>query len=508
VNGVRECFALKRMSAVFKCFLVFCAFCFASFSSTAACTGIAIGKNATADGSVIITRNEDYDVNNWAKHMVVHLRKVNKAGTIMTFPTGLKVPASKISYKYTAMPDWDAKDLSTTSGPFAEEGINQYMVAMTATFSADTNKRAQAAEPFVKVGIEESVMPTLILPRVKTARQGVKLLGQFINRYGAAEADVIFFADKQGAWVFEMGAAHAWVAERVPDGRYIMMANALRLTSIDLTDHKNVIASPGLYQKTVKNRLLAHPSKTHFNFAAAYGVLGKPYNNNRIWLGEKIMTPSLKQSTALKTYPDFLKPDHKITLSKIITMMRANYKGTVLAGIAKRPIAVDRNIESHILQIRPYVISPLSGLIWQSLGNVADSVFVPVYAAITHTPDTYHVGTNQYGSRSAYWAFRGASALAEANNNEFMPILHSYWRHLQGQFFARQPYVDSMLTKMYKQNKQAALSFANFYSNSAMRLAVHDAKKIRGDLITAITKNTETGYTQERLRQKLKVDNG
>lgn len=48
--------------------------------SADACTGLIVGKGASADGSIIIARNEDFGVNNWNKHMVYHPAQKNQGG--------------------------------------------------------------------------------------------------------------------------------------------------------------------------------------------------------------------------------------------------------------------------------------------------------------------------------------------------------------------------------------------------------------------------------------------
>lgn len=37
-----------------------------------ACSSLIVGKQASADGSIIIARNEDYYINNWNKRLVLH----------------------------------------------------------------------------------------------------------------------------------------------------------------------------------------------------------------------------------------------------------------------------------------------------------------------------------------------------------------------------------------------------------------------------------------------------
>ena len=51
-------------------------------------------------------------------------------------------------------------------------------------------------------------MVYLVLPFVKTAREGVKCLGQLIEKYGTGESNGIAFSDNEEVWYLETGAGH------------------------------------------------------------------------------------------------------------------------------------------------------------------------------------------------------------------------------------------------------------------------------------------------------------
>ena len=41
----------------------------------------------------------------------------------------------------------------------------------------------------------EAIIPTLILPQAKTAKEGVELLGRYVEQYGAGEGNSLYLAD-------------------------------------------------------------------------------------------------------------------------------------------------------------------------------------------------------------------------------------------------------------------------------------------------------------------------
>ena len=99
--------------------------------------------------------------------------------------------------RYTSVPDALGKD-----GIWGEAGINSANVAMSATETITTNARVLGADPLVKDGFGEEDMLTLVLPYIKTAREGVLRLGQLLETYGTYESNGIAFQTlkKFGGW--------------------------------------------------------------------------------------------------------------------------------------------------------------------------------------------------------------------------------------------------------------------------------------------------------------------
>ena len=468
-----------------------------------ACTAVAVGKNASASGALIIARNEDFSINNWAKHMVVHPRQTIEDGTVWTLSNGLKVPAPKVAYRYTSIADWDAYQHSNDGKVFEERGVNEYNVAMSSTTSAEVNDKAKAVDPLVDTGIIEEVMPTLILPQAKSAREAVQLLGHYVEQYGAGEGNGIQFSDKDEIWYMEIGSGHHWMAVRVPDDQYLIMANGLRIHGVDLNDKQNVMASRGVYDFVKKHNLLKNPDQKSFNFAKAFGVINDPYNIDREWLGQQLLTPSVKQKPRQAQYPLFMKPDEKISVLDVANVLRADYKGTALEGKSERPIGIDRQAESHIIEMYPDMPKELSAVIWQTVGTVEDTAFVPTFNAMDEIPPAYTVGTDQYDDQSAWWTYRSLGTLTNKHvmDGKYAPVVRSVWDQVEGQYVNSQPYINSMLKTMYKQDPAMAIQFANDYSNGLLSRTLDKARTLKSQLMTDLTRSTEKKYSPEEFEK-------
>lgn len=67
------------------------------------------------------------------------------------------------------------------NGEWDEDALNEMQVSMTATESIYGSETALSANPFnTESGIEESVIPNLVMPYATSARQGVERLGKLI----------------------------------------------------------------------------------------------------------------------------------------------------------------------------------------------------------------------------------------------------------------------------------------------------------------------------------------
>jgi len=214
--------------------------------------------------------------------------------------------------------------------------------------------------------------------------------------------------------------------------------------------------------------------------------LGDPYNDDRIWLAQKILTPSKKQKPGMQQYPLFLKPDKKITVRDVMGVLRATYKGTVLEGKATRPIGVVFTAESHIMTLDSTMPAELCGVIWQAISSPLGAPYMPLYGVMDDIPAEYTLGDSQYDTLSSYWAFKGLFALAFDKADD-MTWIDKLWREYEEQSVLEITNMNAMLKEMYKTDKTAAIGFAKRYSTGIACQTVAQANHARNDLITKLT---------------------
>jgi dipeptidase len=470
------------------------------------CTSIMAGMQATSGGVVLLARNEDFTRNNWNKYLT--FRSVPQYQVLdtpvvsdgsWTLGNGLAVPVPDTGYAYSAMPD-AAGGTEASSGIgdhffFEERGINTRNVAISATNSMATNPEAAAADSFVSVGVAESVIPTLILPQAESARHGVRLLGSYVEQCGASEPNGVLIGDPAECWYVEIGSAHQWIAVRVPDGAYVAVANGLRIHDVDL-DSEDTLSSSNLFEFVVQHQLLEHPDRHAFDFAEAFGILGVDYNQDRIWLAQKILTPSRDQPPRQPQYPLFLQPDHPLAVADVMGVLRATYAGTVLAGKADRPIGYERTAESHIITLDGEMPHELAGVIWQAISTPLDAPYMPLHNVLTDIPSSYTRGANEFTPLSAYWAFHGTHALHTLLDKLGHSATPSWWSEFEKQCLAEAPLLNTMLTDTYRKDSATAIDLARRASAGVASQAVDLATRATATLLTDLANQVAADHAR------------
>lgn len=452
------------------------------------CTSILIGKNATTDGSVIIGRNEDSQTA-WPKHLQFNARTTQKNATFKSKANKFQMTLPEVAYQYSATPEWTDR-----YGIFAEDGINEYHVAVSATESAYANERVLAYDPFeLDTGLLEEAIITVVLPYVKTAREGVQLLGQIVDEHGSAEANGILFADQKEAWYFEIGSGHQWVAQRIPDDGYAVVANQLGIEVIDFDDTDHFMYSANMRQFVFDNHLW--PENTPFNFRRIFGTANdsdRIYSTPRVWSGQRLLTPSVEQDPESFNLPFIQKADFPISIQDAQRVLSDHYQGTDYDLVAHpnaakrfRPISVATTQESHLLQLRAVAEPELVGLHWLAMGVSAQSVYVPFYSVGDKVPAMYTRGKEDYTTNSAYWVFKQASVLLDRDWNRYARDLSTTQTQVNQKLSQQINHYDQKIRQATSNEKMDLINEANL---NVADIAIKGYKKL---IQTLITKQTQ-----------------
>ena len=224
-----------------------------------ACTSLIAGKNATPDGSVLVTYAAD-------SHTLY--------GELYNRPGGKHAPGTM-----RKIVEWDTgrylgeipevAETYTTIGNMNEHGL---------TISESTWGGRHELEDTTGI-MDYGSLIYVTLERAKTPREAIKIMTDLVNTYGYHSSGESFsIADSEEAWIMELigkggkekGAV--WVARRIPDDCISGHANHPRIHKFPLKDKENTLYSPDVI-KFARKMGYYNGKDEDFSFSLAYGEL-------------------------------------------------------------------------------------------------------------------------------------------------------------------------------------------------------------------------------------------
>lgn len=438
------------------------------------CTTFLAGKKATIDGSTIVCREEDY-FNEMDPQRFIFIKPTDQPRHYASKTTKFTADLPEDPVGYTSTPDAD-----DSAGVFAAGGINQHNVAMTGTETITSNSRILGIDPYNdQDGIGEEDLVTLVLPYVDTARAGVIRLGKLLEQYGTYEANAVAFGDRDEVWYMETIGGHHWAAVRIPDDAYVVAPNRLNITAFDFAAD-STLCSADLQELIDDNDL--NPAKDgSYNLRQIFGsktATDAIYNNPRAWYVQSKLSGDIGRVPMDPDYPFICHAQNKLTIEDIKAVMSSHYQGTPYDPYRHpdgqqapyRSIALNRNLELHILQIRSKVPAALAGVHWLAFGPNAYNTIVPFYANVVDTPPAYRDTTKKYTPTNMYWLANTIAVIGDAHYRDAEPLVEGleqtvvakarYIQHQADIQALRQPAVAPYLTKTNEQLAQMTMDEA------------------------------------------------
>ena len=418
------------------------------------CTTVLVGKRASHDMSTMIARTDDgfFDVK---KLIVVEPRDQKKKYKSVISHLEIDLPDDPM--RYTACPSVDPKN-----GIWAATGINQAQVGMTATETITTNPRVLAADPLVEYkkaksrrekdvpgGIGEEDMVVLVLPYIRTAREGVARLGQLLETYGTYESNGIAFSDQDEVWWLETIGGHHWMARRVPDDVVVVNPNQFGMDAFDMEDafgaQRDHLCSSDLREFIRDNRLDLNQNGA-FNPRDVFGShtdMDHIYNTPRAWFMGRYLCPrshtwdgpGAEFTPESDNLPWALVPDRKVAVEDVKYMLSSHYQGTPYDPYAGhdtgvrgkyRSIGINRTGVTSICQIRSGAPECVRGVEWICFGSTAFDAALPVYANVPAMPKYLSDVTLDTSTENFYWGSRLIGALADAHYGHCVQLIERY----------------------------------------------------------------------------------
>jgi dipeptidase len=436
-----------------------------------ACTTILVGKNASYDGSTLIARNEDSANGQWCPKKFVVVEPKDQPRHYQSVLSHVQIELPDNPQRYTAMPE-----AIEGHGIWAAAGINESNVAITATETITSNARVLGADPLVELieaqgkpgeagysaerpgGIGEEDIVTLVLPYIRTAREGIRRLGGLIERYGTYEMNGIAISDVNEIWWLETIGGHHWIAKRVPDDAYVTMPNQFGIDCFDIKDALGAgtehLACSDLYDFVEDNHLDLSTGGS-FSARVAFGSHTDEdhvYNTPRAWSIQRWLNPHSCRwdgpgadfTPESDDIPWARIPEHKIAVEDIKHVLSLHFQGTPFDPYDQRrpgrgphehhapyrPIGINRTSHLSVLQLRPYVGESCRAIEWVAFGSNVFNALAPFFANINRTPEYVACTSSKVSTDSLYWNSRLIAALADAHYQDCAGSIEAYQQYV------------------------------------------------------------------------------
>ena len=473
-----------------------------------ACTNFLVGKDASQDGSTMIS----YAADSYALYGFLH------------FVPAADHPEGAVR----EVKDWDTGKPLCTIPQVAHTynvvgNMNEHQLAIGET-TWGGRPELESGE-----GIDYGSLIYIALERCKTAREAIKCMTDLVAEYGYASSGETFsIADPNEVWLMELigkgkeekGAV--WVATRIPDDCIAAHANQARVTTINFKDKDNWMWSKDVVSFARKQGYFEGKDKD-FNFQEAYA----PYDFSGLYVCEARVWSFFRQfSDDMDRYFDFasgktfvetggkyagermplyIKPNHKVSAQELKDCMRDQYEGTPLditqgpdAGPwnsklrygslsfqmesslywYERPVATQQTAWSFVAQMRGYESAKAGGILWFGVDDAASTVYVPMFSRITEVPECFRQGNGDlytYSPTSAWWTYNIVANWAYTKYSAMMPDIKRVQGAWEEKFNSQIAAIDERVAEL---TQEEGIEFLTNYSCAQAELSTQAWKEL------------------------------
>ncbi len=491
---------------------------------TYSCTNILVSKGASADGSVMIS----YAADSHSLYGELYYKpaKDYPAGTLLDiyeWDTGKylgKIHQARHTYQVVG-------------------NMNEYQLAIGETTFGGREELVDTTAI-----LDYGSLMYITLQRARTAREAIDTMVALLTQYGYRSSGESFsIADPNEVWIMEIigkgspqlikdkngkvkkvkhNKGIVWVAIRVPDGYICAHANQARIRKFPLNDPQNC-----KYAKDVisfaREKGYFNGKDEDFSFADAYAPLtfeALRFCEARVYSVFRRAAPSLQLTTdyvkgkkGAEPYPLFIKPDKKIDLATMFSLMRDHYEGTefdmtqdIGAGpfacpyrwrpltwrvdsveyFNERAISTQQTGFSFISQSRASLPNFVGGVLWWGVDDTYSTVYMPFYCSISRVPECVAEKNGDlftYSPTSAFWAFNYVSNFAYLRYSDMIVDIQKVQQKFENQFIANQTSIEAKAIELSKSNYAEAIEFLTNYSNETAEKVTTDWIKLGHQLL-------------------------
>jgi dipeptidase len=246
-----------------------------SFASYA----IYVGKNLTADGSVLIGGSGDEVSSHWLEIVPASDHPDGATVTVGVTPeafmpgTFTEIPQARHTYRYLTM---NYSEYQGFPPPLTNGGLNENNVAGRDVWSPSRAELVTMTSK-TQTGPQYSDLSRIAMERAKTAREAVEIIGALIDEYGYSTygGNSHMFAAENEGWVLLdfAGGQGLWIAERLgPDDVRMSYPGYIHEIPLDFLDSDDFMGSDNFIDFAATQGWFDPNAGEPFNVSKIYGV--------------------------------------------------------------------------------------------------------------------------------------------------------------------------------------------------------------------------------------------
>ena len=453
-------------------------------SQACGCYAVIVGRDASADGSVLVGHNEEnYD------RRILNFRRIPRR----TFQPGATVRLQR-GGKLKRIPEtWSFLWSENPGLEFSDGYCNEWGVAVVSdacpTREDDYDALVERGE--IRQGGIGYMLRRLIALRAKSAREGVELAGQLVERFGYVHSGRTYvIADPDEVWLMAVARGPHWIARRVPDDAVVILPNVHIIGEVDLTDSDNFLASNDLIEYAVKRGWYDAGREGPFNFRIAYQTPDRTAPDVRQWRGQQLVTGNESTFGPQEPLPFAVIPKEKMTVVSVLAILRDRTETLALFKTGTQ--------ESAVFQLRAGMPRAIGCIYWKTTARPDTSVLTPWYLGVTETPQHYYPaldvqtqlcldrhfqppGTFDIDPDSAWWKFKMLQDTVDVDFSARYKIVRQAWLKFETRAFEQQAAVEREAASLWKSDPAAARRFLTGYSHRLANAACREADRLRAD---------------------------
>jgi dipeptidase len=453
------------------------------------CFSIVVGREASADGYVIMAHNEDDSPPIIVNHHKME-RKKRARGEKVRLLGGGEVDQAEVTWAYT----W-----SEMPGLlFSDSYVNEWGVCIASDQCPSREDR-----PVLTEGGISYMLRRLVAERATTARRGVRLAGELVQRFGYdSSGRTYIISDPEEGWLFCVVHGKHWLAARVPDDEVAMVANTYTVHQVDLADSLNFLASPDIVDYAVSRGWYDSQRDGEFDFASVYSdpeASSDPGNIGRQWAGLRYISNSVEFGQKL---PFSVKPDRKLDVPAVMEILRDHYEGTELYESSSsgcphersfKPICCHTTQTSFVVQLRRDRPLDIGIVYWVCLGSPCCSFYHPFHFGISRFPNGWaaDIGMPSDGSYRAwvesafdadpchaFWTCSNFRHKVESRYGDRITRVTAGIGEVESRAFSLQKPVEEAALSVYPTDRERAMHILSNYSSGLYLSAMEAMERV------------------------------